>query len=276
VAVSKPKRAAGANEFDPRISLALERILVEHDYAVLSSMRKDDAEGLSDGLNELEQMITENGATDRMDELREAHCNRWALLWLLHPFSRGRVFKDALWSNKPGAGSIKAFFGLTSRDLERLTRNLNEVASQLDIVNGKIEFSSLLMMDRQLYPVRRLPRTLRLCAGLFLHAAQYFARSSHIYDNIAKARLTSYVLTKIEGGYVRPRRRMRREFRDEAIATLISAVSGDKECRYDSTAHRMWRQKHYARLRTLDPDVEQRLQLHLETLRFPAKIVRST
>src|SRR4030095_9369901 len=76
---------------------------------------------------------------------------------------------------------------------------------------------------------------------------------------IAKTRLTSFVLAKIESSYAKPRRRRRREYRDEDVASLISAVRGDKHSSYDSTAHRMWRRKHYERLAMLDPDLDQRL-----------------
>jgi hypothetical protein len=230
-------------------------------------MLKDDPKRLRRGLKRLETKIAKNGAIDRLDELCAAHCDRRVLLWLLRPFSKTRVFKHALWSEQPGPGTVKAFFGLTSKELDSLIKDMNAVAGQLDIVNGKVEFSSLLMMNRRLYPVWRLPHTLRTGIKVLRYASTHFTRNTHIYHNIAKARLTSYVKEKVESLYVRPRKRKRGEFRDEAIATLISAVSGDKNFRYDSASHRMWRQQHYQRLCLLDPDVDQKLARLIPPLR---------
>jgi hypothetical protein len=259
--------ASSATSFDPRIPLALERVIVERDYAVLSSMVRDNPERLREGLKKLETTIVDNGATDCLNDLCNAHCDRWALLWLLHPFSRNRIFKNALWSEAPGPGSMEAFFGLTSKKMNRLTKELNAVASQLDIVKAQAEFSSLLVLSKSLYPVWRLPQTLRTCAKLLQDSSKNFAGNAHIYDSIAKARLTSYVLATIESSYTQPRRRKRREFHDQQIAHLISAVSGDKDFSYDSFGHCGWRQKHYGRLRMLDPDVEQRLPGLISALR---------
>jgi hypothetical protein len=259
VAVKKRTTAVAVDKFDPRVPLALERVIIERDYYVLSSMLRDDPERLRQGLDKLEKIVADNGAADCLDNLCATHCDRRALLWLLHPFSREPVFREALWSEKPGPGSMKAFFGLNPKKLGSLMEELRAVASQLDGVNGQVEFSSLLMLNKQFYPVVRLPQTLRTCARLLQYAAEHFAGNSHIYHNIAKARLTSYVLAKVEGSLSGPRRKRRREFHDGAIATLISAVSGDEDCRYDSAAHRMWRRKHYQRLSMLDPDVDHRL-----------------
>jgi hypothetical protein len=257
--VGKPKTTVARDGFDPRVPLALERVLVERDYFVLSSMLKDDPKRLCQGLEKLEKTIADNGATDSLDDLCAAHCDRRVLLWLLHPFSKARVFKDALWSEQPGPRTVEAFFGLTSKDLDSLIKDMNAVAGQLDIVNGKVEFSSLLMMNKQLYPVWRLPHTLRTGVTVLQCASTHFARNTHIYHNIAKARLTSYVIAKVESSYALPRRKIRREFHDGEIATLISAVLDDEKCRYDSTAHRMWRQMHYQRLSMLDPYVDEKL-----------------
>jgi hypothetical protein len=256
--------ATAADEFDlpsnnPRIPLALEKVLVERDYAVLLSMVRDDPERLREGLKKIETTIADNGAADCLNDLCDAHCERRALLWLLHPFSRPRTFKDALWSEKPGPGSMEAFFGLDSKKLDSLTKELNAVASQLDIVKEQVEFSSLLVLNKSLYPVWRLPQTLRTCADLLRDTSKNFAGNAHIYDSIAKARLTSYVLATVESSYTQPRKRKWREFHDQQIAYLISAVSGDKDFSYDDAAHRVWRQKHYERLRMLDPNVEQKL-----------------
>lgn len=255
----KRKTAQANQEFDPRIPLSLERVIVDRDYAVLSSMCQDYPGTLDAGLGELERMIAASHATDCLDKLCSDHCDRRALLWLLHPFSRAPVFKNALWSEKPGPGSVEELLGLTSKELEMLINNLNADACKLDIVNSQADFSALLMLNRQLYPVARLPQTLRTCIRVLEYAARHFADHAHIYDNIAKARLTSYVLAKVEGSLPGPRRKQRREFHDGEIATLISAVSGDEDCRYDSADHRMWRRKHYQRLRMLDPNVDQKL-----------------
>jgi hypothetical protein len=253
------KHTTAPDEFDPRVPLALERALVRHDYAVLWAIIKDDPERLRDGLEKLAKTVADNGATDCLDVLCDAHCDRWALLWLLHPFSRGRVFGNVLWSNKSGPSSIEILFGMTSKDLKKLLKKLKEVTSQLDIVDKQVEFSSLLKVSRELYPVSRLPKTLRTCAGVLQYAAKHFAGNAHIYDNIAKARLTSYVQATVESSYTHPRKRKRREFHDQQIAYLISAVSGDKDFSYDVAAHRGWRRKHYQRLRMLDPDIDQKL-----------------
>jgi len=272
--VSEPTTRAAADEdapagegaFNARIPLALERVLVERDYAVLAYMVRDDPGKLREGLKKLETTIADNGATDCLNDLCDAHCDRSALLWLLHPFSRNRIFKNALWSEAPGPGSMEAFFGLTSKKINRLTKELNAAASQLDIVKEQVEFSSLLVLSKSLYPVWRLPQTLRTCAELLQDSSKNFAGNAHTYDNIAKARLTSYVLATVESSYTQPRRRKRREFHDQQIAHLISAVSGDKDFSYDSSGHRGWRGKHYERLRMLDPDVEQRLRRLISAL----------
>jgi hypothetical protein len=189
------RTSAEGHEFDPRVSLALEKILVERDYFVLASLFRDDPKRLEESLKKLEKMIAANHATESLDKLC-AYCDRRALLWLLHPFSRGRVFKDALWSNNPGAGSIRDLLGMTARKLGCLTKKLNEVATLLDTVNEQAEFSSLLKLSKELYPVWRLPRTLRTCTRVLQYAAKHFAGNTHIYQTIAKARLTSYVLER--------------------------------------------------------------------------------
>jgi hypothetical protein len=224
-------------------------------------MVRHDPEKLREGLEKLKKTIADNGAADCLNDLCAAQCDRRALLWLLRPFSRAQIFKDKLWSEKPSPGSMEAFFGLTSKKLDALTKELNAVATQLDVVKGQVEFSSLVMLSKPLYPVWRLPQTLRTCAKLFQDASKHFAGNAHIYDSIAKARLTSYVLATVESSYsyTQPRKRKRREFHDQQVAYLISAVSGDKDFSYDSSAHRVWRQKHYQRLSMLDPDVEQKL-----------------
>jgi hypothetical protein len=237
----------------------LEKVIVDRDYYVLFSMFRDDPERLRKGLDKLEKMVVDNGAADCLNNLCAAHCDRRALLWLLHPFSRELVFKDALWSETPGPRSMKAFFGLNPKELGSLIKELKAVTSQLDIVNGQVEFSWLLKLNKQFYPVSRLPHTLRTCATVLKYAAEHFAGNSHIYHNIAKARLTSYVLAKVESSYARPRKSRRREYHDGDIACLISAISGDKDFRYDSAHHRGWRRKHYPRLEMLDPNVDQRL-----------------
>jgi hypothetical protein len=254
------------NEFDPRVPLALEREVVSNDYAVLSSMLKDDPKALRDGLSKLEKQVADHSATDYLNKLCASSCDQRALLWLLHPFSRPRLFADALWSSSPGPGSIESLLGLGSEELHRLTKRMTEVASQLDRVNEQNEFSALLMKSKALCPVYLLPRTLRTGARIMQYAAKHFAGNSHIYDNIAKARLTSYVLAKIESSYSSPRRKKHREYHDEDIAGLISAVSGDKYSHYDSVAHRMWRGKHYRRLAMLDPEIEQKLLGLISTL----------
>jgi hypothetical protein len=267
VAVREHTTAVMDKEFDPRVPLALEKVLVRNDYAVLSSMLKNDSEALRKGLSELEEKIAKHLATDSLSRLCPSICDRRALLWLLHPFSRPRVFAQASWSSSsPGPGSIESLLGLGSGELRSLTKKMNEVASQLDRVNGQAEFSALLMMSKELYPVYRLPRALRAGARVMQYAAKHFAGNTHIYDNIAKARLTSFVLAKIESSYAKPRRKKRREYRDEDVASLISAVWGDKYSSYDFTAHRMWRRKHYERLAMLDPDVDQMLPVLMSEL----------
>ena len=257
--MTKHTTSAVDDEFDPRAPLALEKVLVRNDYAVLSSMLKDDPKTLCKGLDELDEKIANHMATGSLDKLCPSSCDRRALLWLLHPFSRPRIFAKALWSNRSGPGSTESFIGLTSQELHDLTKKMNEVASQLDRVNGQAEFSALLLMSRELYRVYRLPRTLRTGARVMQYAAKHFAGNTHIYESIAMARLTSFVLAKIESSYTKPRRKKRREYREEDVASLISAVWDDKHSSYDSTAHRMWRRKHYERLEMLDPDIDQRL-----------------
>src|SRR6266849_2310834 len=115
--VSKRKAAKMDDEFDPRVPLALEKVLVMVDYSVLLSLLKDNPAKLRKGLEELERIIREQGAASDLDKLCAANCDRRALLWLLHPFSKEPIFGDARWSNKPGPESIKAFFGITSSEL---------------------------------------------------------------------------------------------------------------------------------------------------------------
>jgi len=187
--VNKYTTAAMDGEFDPRVPLTLEKALVRYDYAMLSSMLKDDPEALRNGLDKLKKQVGDHGATDSLNKLCPSSCDRRALLWLLHPFSRPRVFAEALWSSGPGPGSIESLRGLGSEELRSLTKKMYEVASQLDGVNGQAEFSALLMLSKELYPVYRLPRTLRTGARVMQYAAKHFAGNTHIYDNIAKARL---------------------------------------------------------------------------------------
>jgi hypothetical protein len=127
------------------------------------------------------------------------------------------------------------------------------------------------MMSKPLYPAGRLPQTLRTCARVFQYAAKHFAGNAHIYDSIAKARLTSYVLTKVESSYTHPRKRMRREFHDKQIAYLISAVSGDKDSSYDDHAHGIWRRKHYPRLSPLDPEIDRKLESTFDLVQTPVE-----
>ena len=175
--MNKHTTTAVDGEFDPRVPLALERVLVEHDYAVLSSMVKDDPETLRKGLERLEKEIANHSATDSLNKLCPNSCDRRALLWFLHPFSRPRVFAEALWSSGPGPGSTDSLLGLTSEELHDVTKTMNQVALQLDRVNGQAEFSALLMMSRELYPIYRLPRTLRTGARVMQYAANFLRNS---------------------------------------------------------------------------------------------------
>ena len=233
------------DEFDPRISLSLEKVLVQMDYSVLLSLLRDSPDELKKGLEKLEKVVHQHGAVSNLDALCAARCERRALLWLLHPFSREPIFADARWSIEKGPRSIKTLFGITSKELKDLTKHLDEIAGQIQIVNDQAEFGSLLILSKPIYPAWRLPRTLRTYAKLLRYAARHFAGNSHIYRNIAKARLTAYVKSRLPDPEA---------WRDEDIANLISAVSDEEN--YDATSHRMWRTKHYRRLSVLDPNVE--------------------
>jgi hypothetical protein len=233
------------DEYDPRVPLSLERVLVGLDYFVLSSLSKDSPDELRNGLKTLEELVREHEAVKYLNSLCEANCDRRAVLWLLHPFLAKPIFPDTRWSKTRGYGSTKAFFGIGSKELDILCRRIEEIAASLRIVIDRPEFGSLLMLDKQLYPVWRLPRTLRTCSKIMRYGARHFAGNSHIYNNIAKARLTTYV---------KARAIKRHRWHDEEVANLISSVSNDEN--YDATAHRMWRNKHYRRLRMLDPKLE--------------------
>jgi hypothetical protein len=248
--VTRSKAAVeGDDEFDPRVPLAWEKLLVKLDYELLSSLKRNRPDQLRAGLQELERKIGAEGATIYLDKLCSVGCDRRDLMWLLHPFSKEPNFKDA-GSFKPGIGSIKSLFGISSKDLRRLINKINELATQIESVNEQPEFGALLG-TRPLYPAWRLPRTLRTYVKLLQYGARHFAANSHIFHNIAKARLTSYV----ESRSAEPRLK-RTNYHDEEIAALISAVSGDADLHYDATAHRVWRDKHYRRLCALDPDLD--------------------
>jgi len=62
--VCKRKATDVDDEFDPRVPLALERVLVELDYCVLLSLLKDNPDKLRTGLEELEKAILEQGAAN--------------------------------------------------------------------------------------------------------------------------------------------------------------------------------------------------------------------
>jgi hypothetical protein len=251
VPVTKSKAAvAGDDEFDPRVPLAWEKLLVQLDNELLSSLKRNSPDEFRAGLQKLERKIGAEGATVYLDKLCSVGCDRRDLLWLLHPLSKEPIFKDVGSSNKPGIGSIEGLFGISSKDLRRLIKKINELAAQLESVNEQPEFAALLG-THPLYPAWRLPRTLRTYAKLLNYGARHFAANSHIFHNIAKARLTSY----IESRSAEPSLE-RTNYHDEEIATLISAVWGDADLHYDATAHRVWRDKHYRRLRALDPDLD--------------------
>ena len=120
----KKRRADGTNEeFEARISLAPERILVRLDYHALSSLLKDSPEELCRGLEELERTI-QDGNINHLDTLCEKGCDRRAVLWLLHPFSAKPIFRNARWSNERGAGPAHVFLGITSKLQKRLVKKL--------------------------------------------------------------------------------------------------------------------------------------------------------
>jgi hypothetical protein len=259
VAVAKSKAAvAGDDEFDPRVPLAWERLLVQRDYDLLSSL-KGRPEVLRTGLVKLENIIHEEGASSVLEALCSLRCDRGDLLWLLHPFSTEVIFKDSAWSNKPGIGSLKALFGISPKKLQKLIKKLNELATQIEPLNEQSEFADLLA-TRPLHAARRLPRTLRTYARLLGYGAKYLAANSDIFYNIAKARLTSYVESRSHRGDVDTTSRRHRYdnlyFHDEEIARLISAALRDMNLCYDANAHRVWRRKHYRRLYLIDAKLE--------------------
>jgi len=242
---------AGDDEFDPRVSLAWEKLLVQRDYERLSSLKRSNPDELREGLEKLEKVIREEGALGHLDKLRLVKRDRRVLLWLLHPFSNESIFRNVASSNKPGIGSIKALFGVSSKELRRLIKKLNELAIQIETVNEQSEFSDLLGTG-PLYPAWRLPRTLRTYSRLLRYGARHFAANSDIFHNVAKARLTSFVTSRSK----RKTKRGATNFHDEEIAALISAASRDGNLHYDATAHRVWRKKHYRRLYILDPNLD--------------------
>ena len=67
--MKKHTTAEVGKELDPRVFLALEKVLVRNDYVVLSSMLKDDREALRKGLDKLEKKIADHFATDSLEEL---------------------------------------------------------------------------------------------------------------------------------------------------------------------------------------------------------------
>lgn len=257
---------AGDDEFDFRVSLAWERLVVQRDYHLLAFLKRSSPDELREGLEKLKKMIREQGATSHLDKLCSLGCNRGDLLWLLHPFSNEPIFKDGGSSNKPGIGSIEVLFGISSKKLRRLIKKLNELATQVERVNEQPEFGALLGTP-PLYPAWRLPRTLRTYAKLLRYGARYFASNSDIFHNIAKARLTSYI-----GSRSISRTKLKtKNFHDEEIAALISAMSGDEDLRYDATAHRVWRKKHYGRLYLLDRNLDSHDPLTLLDSALPSE-----
>ena len=244
VAVAKSKGGI-TEEFDPRISLIVERMIIRRDYELRSHLLRHDPAELKAGLRRVEGMMKTKIAVADLDKLCLANCDWDFLLWLLYPLSSKSVFPKVQ-SASQLVGSLEDIFGLTSRDFSRLLSSLDALGKQIECLNERAIFDSLFSGPWR--HAGRLPRTLREYARLLQYAAQHFAGNAQGYDNVAKARLTSYVLAC----HPASGRSERQNWHDSEISSLISEVSGKE---YDAVAHRMWRRKHYQRLKLLDPDL---------------------
>jgi hypothetical protein len=230
------------NDIQRLVTTSLEQSLVEGDYALLSVLREYSPDQLRLGMGRLESLITNWGADKDLEDLCLANCAREEILWLLHWFPKKAIFhSNDGWLDKPGVKTTKALLGLTPGQLRGFVSHLNKIAIRIELVNHKFEFGVLLATSKQLFPLWHLQRLVRAYAALLQDAARHFAGGSHIYHNVAKARLTTYVLHKTG------------DYHDKEVAALISSVSEDAKFHYDDTAHRMWRKKHYQRLRMIDP-----------------------
>lgn len=232
-------------KFDPRISLILERMIIRRDNELRSHLLQHDPNELREGLRRLESMIQENSAAQDLDKLRNANCDRDFLLWLLHPLSSKNVFPKVRSAN-PLAGSVESIFGLTSKDFNRFVSSLNALAKKIECLNEQTIFDSL--FTAPWLHAGRLPRTIREYAKLLRYATRHFAGNAEGYHNVAKARLTSYVLAC----HPVSDRSQRQNWHDSEVSSLITAVSGTD---YDAVAHRVWRKDHYQRLKLLDLDL---------------------
>ncbi|MGA3317577.1 MAG: hypothetical protein ABSC64_14190 [Candidatus Korobacteraceae bacterium] len=235
-----PKMDAQARQrmeqLNEAFSLPLEKALVASDYEVLRQLPRSE---MMAGLSRLEEKISEGVATSELETLRRAGCSRQVLLWLLHWLSNEPIFPLLKnWLYEPGVRTVERLFGITPKQLEKLVTQVNDVATQVEKVNRNFEFGILLSvapLDR----LWNLSHLLRVYAKLLQDGARHFGRGSDIYHNIAKARLTTYVENRTGNFY------------DKEVAALVSSVSGKGG--YDETSHRVWRNKHYARLKTVDP-----------------------
>jgi hypothetical protein len=231
--------------FDPRISLILERLIIRRDNELRSRLLQHVPDQLREGLGRIDSMIHENGAAEDLDKLCTANCDRNILLWLLHPLSSKPVFPK-IQPASPLAGSVEDLFGLKSKGFNRFLSSLDALAKQIECLNEQTIFDGL--FTGPWLHAGRLPRTLREYARLLRYAVRHFAGHAQGYHNVAKARLTSYVLSchPVSG------RSERQNWHDSEISSLITAVSGKD---YDAVAHRVWRKDHYQRLKLLDPDL---------------------
>jgi len=240
---NSPIRASADDSFGD-LSLALEKALVESDYALLSVLKEISPQELSEGLRQLEEKISQNGAKGDLDTLCSASCNREDLLWLSQWFSNETIFQsNEGWMYKPGERTTEAMLGMHSKKLRKLVTQLNKVAVDVERVNRHFQFGVLLSTSRSLSPLWSLQGLLRVYARLLRYATRHFGSGTHTYHNIAKARLTTYIKSRTGN------------FHDKEVAALISSLSGDEGCYYDATAHSVWRRKHYRRLKDVDPSL---------------------
>ena len=234
----KPKKA---NQSEYPLDLLLEKSIVEADYALLRQLQKSPEE-LTAGLTAIETFVASNGASGELLELCSGGCHRQDLLWLLHWFPPKAIFTvNSGWLDRPGVYTTEKLFGIGPKDVNRLVLKLNRVASEVEDVNHNFHFGIMLSHAESLSSLWELPTALRVYGDLLKHAAKHFASGSHVYHNIAKARLTTYVFSRTK------------DYHDREIAALISSILNDENASYDAGAHSTWRGKHYERLKLVDP-----------------------
>jgi hypothetical protein len=183
---------------------------------------------------EIEGILEDAGVSPELLRLVDERCNRMAVLAALtrlHHLDRKLDTLD-FWT------------GLTRRQLKGLLRRLNDDAADVESLNGRPPYGSLLAARAGAAELVALPDILRRWAAVCQNLLDEVTGQKHLHQDMAVATLVRHVVLSTG------------RFRDREVSALVSAALRRE---YSTKVHQAWRRAKYSRLaRALDREDRRR------------------